>query len=114
MTSVSRTNPLSRSLPRFDVHGREVPGRQTLAAPSVVDPNIRLPEGWSLEPTSKTRTQLLEERRQAAVPHASYDLDRDGKVGGQDLVLAKLFDKDQDGRLNTPERKAADAALQTV
>jgi hypothetical protein len=32
-------------------------------------------------------------------------------VGGQDLVIAKLFDKDGDGRLNTCERAAAEAAI---
>jgi hypothetical protein len=28
------------------------------------------------------------------MPHISYDLDGDGFVGGRDLVIAKLFDKD--------------------
>lgn len=34
------------------------------------------------------------------MPDISFDLDGDGKVGGQDLVIAKLFDKDKDGKLN--------------
>jgi hypothetical protein len=38
------------------------------------------------------------------IPHHSYDLDGDGIVGGRDLVISKLFDKDKDGRLNTAER----------
>jgi hypothetical protein len=42
------------------------------------------------------------------MPHISYDLDGDGIVGGRDLVIAKIFDKDQDGRLNTTERKNAE------
>lgn len=45
------------------------------------------------------------------IPHPSYDLDRDGKVGGADLVISKLFDKDKDGMLNEGERKEAEQAL---
>ena len=41
------------------------------------------------------------------MPHPSYDLDGDGYVGGRDLVIAKQFDKDQDGILNEIERKNA-------
>ena len=115
MTSLgSRTNPLSRSLPHFDIYGRQVTLMQTLSSMPVIETELKLPAGWSLEPSSKTQTQLFEERRQAAVPHASYDVDKDGTVGGQDLVVAKLFDKDQDGRLNTPERQAAESAVQSV
>ena len=61
------------------------------------------PTSESLEQT-KTRTLLLEKRRAESIPHISYDLDGDGYVGGRDLVLAKHFDKDGDGRLNTAER----------
>lgn len=53
------------------------------------------------------------------MPHISYDLDGrlpfsflgDGIVGGRDLVLSKIFDKDKDGRLNTEERQHAEKAL---
>jgi hypothetical protein len=31
------------------------------------------------------------------LPHISYDLDGDGIVGGRDLVIAKLFDKNKKG-----------------
>jgi hypothetical protein len=45
------------------------------------------------------------------IPHISYDLDGDGYVGGRDLVIAKYFDKDEDGRLNTAEKADAIKAL---
>ena len=48
------------------------------------------------------------------MPDISYDLDGDGYVGGRDYVLAKMFDKDGDGKLNTSERKAADEAVRNV
>lgn len=41
------------------------------------------------------------------MPHISYDLDGDGYVDGRDLVLAKHFDTDKDGRLNTAEKANA-------
>ena len=74
-------------------------------------PQLKLPVGWTLQPSTKTRSQLLEERRRAMLPDPTFDLDRDGVVGSQDLFLAKRFDKDGDGRLNPAEREAADKAL---
>lgn len=53
------------------------------------------------EEDKKTRTKLSEIRRSVKVPHISYDLDGDGYVGGRDYIIAKQFDKDGDGRLNT-------------
>ena len=46
------------------------------------------------------------------IPHISNDLDGDGYVGNKDLVIAKHFDKDGDGRLNTGEKANAMKALQ--
>jgi len=54
-----------------------------------------------------TRTKLLENRKLNKIPDISYDLDRDGFVGGKDYVLAKLFDLDGDGKLNEKEKKNA-------
>lgn len=45
------------------------------------------------------------------VPDLTYDLDGDGIVGGRDLVVAKIFDKDKDGRLNSTERLEAIRAI---
>ena len=38
----------------------------------------------------------------------------DGIVGNRDLVIAKLYDKDGDGRLNTGERNNAMEAIRNV
>lgn len=45
------------------------------------------------------------------MPHISYDLDGDNYVGGRDLVIAKHFDLDKDGKLNAEEKKNAIEAL---
>ena len=53
----------------------------------------------------------MQDRKKEMIPHISYDLDGDGYVGGRDLVIAKHFDQDRDGRLNTAEKANAMAAL---
>ena len=100
-------SPELRAPPRYDVYGRQIPS----VSPVLIDPNCKMPLGWSLSPSDKTRTGLIEERRLERIPHSSYDLDKDGKVGGSDLVISKLFDKDKDGVLNETERKEAEKAL---
>jgi hypothetical protein len=57
---------------------------------------------------------MQEERRLERIPDLTYDLDHDGKVGGQDMVVAHLFDFDKNGRLEPEERKAAETALAAV
>ncbi len=57
---------------------------------------------------------MNDDRRVEKVPHISYDLDGDGQVGGRDYVIAKHFDKDGDGRLNTNEKKQALEAVKNV
>jgi len=59
----------------------------------------------------RTRSKLLYERKKAMIPHISYDLDGDGIVGGRDLVIANIFDKDKKGSLTVEEREAALKAL---
>ena len=61
-----------------------------------------------------TKTDLLANRRSMKAPHISFDLDGDGYVGNRDFVIAKHFDKDGDGVLNTQERAAADQAMKEV
>lgn len=41
----------------------------------------------------------------------TYDLDGDGKVGAQDMVISRLFDKNNDGRLDEGEIMEAQTAL---
>jgi hypothetical protein len=58
-----------------------------------------------------TKVKLMQRRKAESIPHISYDLDGDGYVGGRDLVMAKHFDKDLDGKLNEVERENAMKAL---
>ena len=58
-----------------------------------------------------TKTKLLQKRKEEKIPHISNDLDGDGYVGARDIVIAKYFDKDGDGRLNTAEKQEAMSAL---
>jgi hypothetical protein len=39
------------------------------------------------------------QRKTEQIPHISYDLDGDGIVGGRDMVIAKIFDKNKNGKL---------------
>lgn len=48
------------------------------------------------------------------MPDISYDLDGDGYVGNRDFVLAKVFDKDGDGKLNQTEKLQALEAIKNV
>jgi len=79
--------------------------------------DVRIPDWWSkpgiADDDKKTRTKLNEMRHKEKVPHISYDLDGDGYVGGRDYVIAKQFDKDGDGRLNTNEKKNAMSAIKS-
>ena len=45
------------------------------------------------------------------MPDMTCDLDGDGIVGGRDMVIAKYFDEDKDGKLNEKERAEAIKAL---
>ena len=107
-------------MPRIDVFGWNLsykvkPGDD---GSNILTQENRIPDWWSrpgqTEEEKKTRTKIQEQRRAERVPHISYDLDRDGYVGGKDYVVAKQFDKDGDGKLNEEERKAAFEAIAKV
>jgi hypothetical protein len=48
------------------------------------------------------------------VPDTSYDLDGDGVVSGNEMVIAKLFDKGHKGKLTPNEREEAIVAIKNV
>ena len=54
-----------------------------------------------------TQTELIAKRKKEKIPDISYDLDKDGYVGGRDFVISKRYDVDNDGKLNEQEKKAA-------
>ena len=83
---------------------------------NILKEETKIPSWWSKpgtkEEDKKTFKKIHQKRKTEAVPHISYDLDGDGFVGGRDLVIAKHFDEDKDGRLNTAEKEKAMKALQ--
>jgi hypothetical protein len=73
----------------------------------ILEDQIKVPDWWGGQPGSnprKTKTELNIIRQQKRMPDISFDLDGDGYVGNRDYVLAKVFDKDGDGKLNSTER----------
>lgn len=68
---------------------------------------VKIPVHWIGPNPGKTQTQLNTDRRAEFIPHPSYDLDYNGIVGGRELLIAKIFDKDKDGILDAKERAAA-------
>lgn len=62
----------------------------------------------------QTKTELVNRRRSDRLPHASFDLDGDGVVGTRDYRVAKLYDKEQKGRLTDEQRKEAIQAMHAV
>ena len=104
-------NPMNHIPPKYDLYGYLKPPEKRKEDMSILQnkDNIKLP--WCTQNTNKsgamTRTELIKIRRQEKIPDISYDLDKDGYVGGRDLVLSKRFDLDKDGKLNEQEKKAA-------
>lgn len=101
----SPDNPLAQHLPpKYDIYGHPVKyAKKDLA--------VSVPSHWNTQPKIMTQTELLEKRKADLIPDPSFDLDGDGQVGGQDLVLGKRFDKDKDGKLNGEEIVAARQAI---
>ena len=67
--------------------------------------------GFVEKPANKTTTMLLRKRKQALVPHESYDLDGDGVVAPRDYFIAKMFDKGDKHALSQEERAEAKVAM---
>lgn len=59
-----------------------------------------------------TQRRLFEERKARNLPDPSYDLDGDGIVSAREYFLAKHFDQDKDGRLNSSEKNNALQSLE--
>ena len=73
-----------------------------------------MPNGWSRPgtvKTGKTKRDLQAARFRERIPHPTFAVDGDGAVSQRDYFLAKQFDKDQDGKLNTEELATARKAL---
>lgn len=68
--------------------------------------------GFLENPANKTTTALMEKRKNARVPHESYDLDGDGVVAPRDYFIAKMFDRGDKHALSDQERSEAKMAIE--
>ena len=109
-------DPTKHKSPKFDIYGLPLDNKMSVYAEynnGIDSKNVKIPKNWSGPHPGKTRTQLKHEHRSEFIPHPSYDVDGDGIVGGRDLAISKMFDKDKDGILNPQERKNAMEALKS-
>lgn len=93
--------------PSFDIYGNQLSTTKKSSNP----PEVRVPSEWARSSPIKSNSELNEQRRKDNCPDLTYDLDGDGVVGGYDLVISKIFDKDGDGKLNEEERRNAEEAI---
>lgn len=108
-------DPSKHKVPKYDIYGQPKTEKVTLNNNEynngLYDSDVKIPGNWKGPNPGKTRTKLNEDRKTEFIPHPSFDLDGDGIVGGRDLVIAKAFDKDKDGKLNDKEKSNALEAL---
>ena len=104
-------NPMNHIPPKYDLYGFLKPLEKRKEDMSILQNKDKIKIPWCTQNSNKsgamTRTELIELRRKEKLPDISYDLDKDGYVGGRDLVISKRFDVDKDGKLNEQEKKAA-------
>jgi len=94
-------------VPNFDVYGHLHHKTPFKDSQNKVKPVDR----WMKEPRFKTRTEMMEARHAAKIPHISYDFDGDGVVGQRDYFIGKHFDVGQKDYLTKKER---DLCTQTM
>ena len=105
---------LTHQPPRINSNGFNLLPKARDCTNILTHQNNNVPKSWTDTPLVNSRSELLEKRRQSNIPDPSYDLDGDGHVAAHDFVIAKIFDKDKDGKLNAQERKEADEAVKNV
>ena len=111
LNTVNGFNPMTHVPPKYDIYGYLRPIDKRREDMSILNnkDNIKIP--WcdknSNPSGAMTQTELIAKRKKEKIPDISYDLDKDGYVGGRDFVIAKRFDVDNDGKLNEKEKKAA-------
>lgn len=97
--------------PSYDLFGYLKPEHKRRNQLHLLEQKINVPINWATTRTNASgaasRQELINIRKSARIPDISYDLDKDGYVGDKDYFISKLYDKDNDGKLNEAERKAA-------
>ena len=103
-------NPHTHIPPRYDLFGYLQPEYKRKDQLGLLEQKQVVPVEWNKntnETGATTRKELIDIRKKERLPDISFDLDGDGYVGGRDYFIAKLYDKDGDGKLNDKERKEA-------
>eukprot|EP01050_Picozoa_sp_SAG11_P007854 SAG11_NODE_666_length_7841_cov_24.388272_8_plen_333_part_00 len=70
--------------------------------------------GWNAVPKHKTTASLWEHRWVSTLPDPSFDVDGDGIVSNEDLLVANEFDKDGNGTLDAHEKRELRCASNRV
>lgn len=91
--------------PRFDING--LPARPFTVTSFSVSPPVH----WLNSAATKTRSELLQKRKQEFIPDITYDIDGDGFVDHKDMAIAKMFDKNKDGVLDDEEKAEMKKAI---
>ena len=108
-------NPLTHIPPKYTIDGFLKPLSKSRDTANILSLKSQIKIPWNEQNTNAsgalTQSQLLALRKKERLPDLSYDLDKDGYVGGRDYVIAKRFDLDGDGKLNEIEKKNAYEAL---
>ena len=69
--------------------------------------NLLVPETWrqighsTIDDPRTTQSCLVKRKKEGDLPHKSYDIGCYGGISHKDFKIAKFFDKDRDGRLNS-------------
>ena len=74
---------------------------------------LRRKNNSALQMKKKTLSQLREKRKKMMKPDISYDIDGDGGVSQLDYFIAKRFDSNNDGILDSHEKIACLNALKS-
>ena len=109
--TVNGFNPMNHVPPKYDIYGYLKPINKRREDMSILAHKDTIKIPWceinSNLSGAMTQTELIAKRKKEKIPDISYDLDKDGYVGGRDFVIAKRYDADNDGKLNEQEKKAA-------
>ena len=88
-------NPMNHIPPKYDLYGFLKPLEKRKEDMSILQNKDSIKIPWCTQNSNKsgamTRTELIELRRKEKLPDISYDLDKDGYVGGRDLVFSHLY-----------------------
>eukprot|EP01046_Picozoa_sp_COSAG06_P084507 COSAG06_NODE_31300_length_523_cov_2.804245_1_plen_129_part_10 len=61
-------------------------------------------EGFVPHPRFRSRSEMMQFRRESMMPNHTFDVDGDGVVSSEDFKLAQAFDINKDGTLDMDER----------